>query len=106
VKKAQEASSATDVKSVNYFWLLLSFILGVAVGIALMFFKPFEMPKKEKKINLKDEKLLLLKLLPYRDIDADVKKIVDILEGNFYGGKKEKIDKKLLKEIVKRYNIL
>jgi hypothetical protein len=73
--------------------------------MALMLFKPFTMAKKEKKFNLKDEKLLLLKLLPYKDVDADVKKIVDTLEGNFYGEKKEKIDKKLLKELLKKYDI-
>jgi hypothetical protein len=105
VQKAENPTASVDVKSFNYIWLLLAFVLGVVVGGALMFFKPFRMPKKEKSFNIKDEKLLLLKLLPYKDMDADVKKIVDILEGNFYGEKKEKIDKKLLKEIIKKYDI-
>ena len=105
IKKAQEGNVATSATAVNYLWLVVTFVIGLIVGIALMFFKPFKMAKKEKSFNMKDEKLLLLKLLPYKDSDADVKKIVDILEGNFYGDTKEKIDKKLLKEIIKKYDI-
>jgi hypothetical protein len=105
VKKAEETSAQVTTASVNYVWLVVSFVIGIIVGMALMLFKPFTMAKKEKKFNLKDEKLLLLKLLPYKDVDADVKKIVDTLEGNFYGEKKEKIDKKLLKELLKKYDI-
>jgi len=105
VKKAENQTASADVKSFNYIWLLLAFVLGIVVGVALMLFKPFRIAKREKSFNIKDEKLLLLKLLPYKDMDEDVKKIVDILEGNFYGEKKEKIDKKLLKEILKKYDL-
>jgi len=104
VKKAQE-QSAGNSKDVNFLWIVVAFIVGLTVGIALVVFNPFKGVKKEKRFNIKDEKLLLLKLLPYKDMDEDVKKIVDILEGNLYGEKKEKIDKKLLKEIVKKYDI-
>ena len=61
--------------------------------------------KKEKKLNLHDEKLLLIKLLPYKDKDEVVKKIVDILEANLYSSKREKIDKKIVKELLKKYDI-
>ncbi|QOP45257.1 protein BatD [Sulfurimonas paralvinellae] len=105
IKKAKETSVPATQNSVNYIWLAVVFISGLVIGIALMFFKPFKIARKEKSFNIKDEKLLLLKLLPYKDEDEEVKKIVDILEGNLYGGKKEKIDKKLLKEIIKKYDI-
>jgi hypothetical protein len=70
-----------------------------------MLLKPFKSFKREKAFNIKDEKLLLIKLLPFKDKDVDVQKIVDTLESNIYSGKKEKIDKKLLKEILKKYEI-
>jgi len=103
IKKTTKESDNSG--SVNYIWLIIVFILGLALGIALMVFKPFKLSKREQKFNIKDEKLLLLKLLPYKDKDSDVEKIITILEGNFYGEKKGTIDKKLLKEIVKKYDI-
>ena len=103
VKKAE--SNTRSNEGVNYLWIVLAFVIGLMLGAALVVFNPFKRAKKEKRFNMKDEKLLLLKLLPYKDIDADVKKIVDTLEGNLYGGKKEQVDKKLLKEIVKKYDI-
>jgi len=102
IKKAQKQSSSVTL---NYIWLIVAFVIGIAVGIALMITKPFQFQKREKKFNIKDEKLLLLKLLPYKDSDPDVAEIIRILEGNFYGEQTGKIDKKLLKEILKKYDI-
>ncbi len=104
VKKAQELS-ATASGAFSYIWLIIAFAVGIIVGVVLMVAKPFQKAKKEKCFNIKDEKLLLLKLLPYKDSDRDVKIIVDILEENLYRDKKEKIDKKLLKEVLKRCDI-
>ncbi|HFB54007.1 MAG TPA: oxygen-tolerance protein [Sulfurimonas autotrophica] len=104
VKKAKEQSVESS-SNVNFLWIVVAFVVGLVLGIALVLFNPFKSSKKEKRFSIKDEKLLLLKLLPYKDMDEDVKKIVDTLEGNLYGEKKEKIDKKLLKEIVKKYDI-
>ncbi|MEN4053961.1 MULTISPECIES: BatD family protein [Sulfurimonas] len=104
VKKAQE-QSVTAGSAFSYIWLIIAFVVGIIVGAVLMLTKSFQKAKKEKRFNIKDEKLLLLKLLPYKDSDKDVKIIVDTLEGNLYGDKKEKIDKKLLKEVLKRYDI-
>lgn len=85
---------------------MAAFIAGLLLGILIMvFMKPVKFFQKEKTVNLNDEKLLLIKLLPYRDKDEAVKKIVDILESNLYSSKKEKIDKKLVKELLKKYNI-
>jgi len=104
VKKVDEDSVVKE-NAVSYLWLIAAFIVGIVVGIALTFLKPLQKVKKERRFNMKDEKLLLFKLLPYKDSDKDVKTIVDILEANLYGGQKSKIDKKLLKEIVKKYDI-
>ncbi len=90
----------------NKLWVIVSFVVGLVVGIFIMLFiKPIKFSKREKGLNLNDEKLLLIKLLPYKDEDVEVKEIVNILEANLYASKKEKIDKKKLKEIVKKYDI-
>lgn len=113
IKKAEPSVSnaqnnmnqGTSSTGIDIFWLFIVFVLGTAFGIALMLLKPFKSFKREKAFNIKDEKLLLIKLLPFKDKDVDVQKIVDTLESNIYSGKKEKIDKKLLKEILKKYEI-
>ncbi|WP_297440784.1 BatD family protein [Sulfurimonas sp.] len=99
---AQTQSSSSFV---GIFGLLIAFVLGTAFGVFLVLLKPLKRFKKEKVFNIKDEKLLLIKLLPFKDKDEEVKKIVDILEGNIYSGSKQKIDKKVLKEILKKYDI-
>jgi DNA-binding transcriptional regulator YhcF (GntR family) len=72
--------------------------LGLLIGIV----KPWKNLKKQKSLSLKDERGLLVKLLPYKD-DEEVKKIIEIIEQNIYTDKKIEIDKKLLREIVKKY---
>ena len=93
----------------NYVYLAVVFVLGLILGLLSMFLftrkGTGQGVKKAKKLDLKDEKKLLVKLLPYKEIDADVFKIVTILEENIYSNKKELIDKKLLKEILKKYDI-
>jgi len=97
----QQNSSA----GVDTLWLFIAFIVGIAFGIVVMLLKPLKFIQKEKAFNIKDEKLLLMKLLPFKDKDAQVQNIVDILESNLYSSQKQTIDKKLLKEIIKRYDI-
>jgi len=104
IKKAPLAPVSS--RSFSIAWTLTAFVVGLIIGIGLMLLKSFKIFKKEKTFNPKDEKLLLVKLLPYKDIDEDVKKIVDILEANIYTNKSEIIDKKLLKEILKKYDIV
>lgn len=84
--------------------LMVTFILGLLIGVAIMLIKPFKFSKKEKTVSLKEPKNLLMKLLPYRD-DEDVKKVVDILEKNIYSGETLELDNKALKEVLKRYNL-
>jgi len=89
--------------NISILWIIFSFLFGLVIGILLSLFKPWKMiNKKDNHINIKDEKTLLIKLFPFRD-DIEVQKIVDILEKNIYLNKKIKIDKKVLKELLKKY---
>ncbi len=107
VELSQQALHVTNAtQSFNKIWIIVAFFLGLFVGVIIVLFvKPIKFLKREKTLNINDEKLLLIKLLPYKDKDAQVKKVVDILESNLYTSKKEKIDKKVLKEILKKYDI-
>ena len=91
-------------KETNKLWIIIAFIVGLVIGILVMLLKPLKLLKKEKKLNIKDHKLLLVKLMPYNE-DIEVKKIVDILENNLYSDKKQELDKKILKEIIAKYKI-
>ncbi|WP_457747274.1 BatD family protein [Sulfurimonas sp.] len=105
-QSTQEKSQvAVASQSVNFLYIVFAFVVGLILGVSLMLVKSFKLSAGEKKFNIKDEKLLLIKLLPYKDENQDVKKLVDILEKNIYSNEKEKLDKNLIKEIVKRYNI-
>jgi len=107
--KRDETQKPIEVKEVikkEFDVLVLSivFVLGLACGIIIMLLKPIRLFSKEKKLNLKDHKTLLVKLLPFKE-DEEVKKIVDILENNIYSDEKKVIDKKVLKELIKKYEI-
>ena len=70
-----------------------------------MLLKPLKGFKKDNSSSsLKDPKVLLMKLLPYKD-DEEVGKIVDILEKSIYSNEKLEYDKKILKGIMKKYKI-
>ncbi|MCK4737743.1 MAG: BatD family protein [Sulfurimonas sp.] len=98
--EVQSSSSAEFDKTI----LFITFIIGFASGILLMLLKPLKGFKKDNSISLKDPKVLLMKLLPYKD-DEEVGKIVDILEKSIYSNEKLEYDKKILKGIMKRYKI-
>lgn len=104
--QTQEPSEVVKIKYENSKLLLfISFAIGMACGVVLMLLKSWKFKTKEKSINIKDEKVLLIKLLPYKD-DKQVQQIVDILEHNIYSKDKQKIDKKVLKEVIKKYNLV
>ncbi len=84
--------------------LIVVFIIGLVVGVLLMLVKSFSFSKKEKKQSLKNPKNLLMKLLPHKD-DKDVQKVVDKLEASIYSGEKLELDKKTLRELLKRHKI-
>jgi len=107
VQTPQNESHVTSKERVSdKFSIIFAFIIGVIFGIVVMLFvKPLKMLKKEKTLHLNDEKLLLIKLLPYKERDDEVRKVVEILEANLYSSKKEKIEQKMLKELLKKYDI-
>lgn len=82
----------------------VAFVIGIILGISLMLVKNFKLSYREKKLDIKDEKALLMKLLEFKD-DAEVQVIVDILESNLYSKEKREVDKKALKSIIKKYKL-
>ncbi|MEA3330802.1 MAG: BatD family protein [Campylobacterota bacterium] len=108
IKRPQdsEVKSVTEASSGEFSILLVivTFIIGLACGIVLILFKPWKILFKEKELNIKDPKVLLMKLLPFKS-DEEVQKIIDILENNLYSDIEQEVDKKVLKEIVKKYEI-
>ncbi|MDQ7062464.1 MAG: BatD family protein [Sulfurimonas sp.] len=94
----------TKTKKLDTFYLIGAVLFGFFLGIISMLLRPFLTFKRKKKVNLKDTKMLLVKLLPFKE-NSEVKEIIDILENNLYADEKTKLDKKALKEILKRYEI-
>jgi len=80
------------------------FVGGLLVGLGVMRTQPWKYLKREKSSSIKEPKVLLMKLFPYKE-DAQVQNIMHILEKNIYAGEKIIIDKEQLKEILKRYDI-
>lgn len=83
-----------------------SFGLGILVGLMITFLG-FVIPWSKFKfrhdsVSLSDEKSLITLLMPYVD-DASVKEMVNLLEARVYNGSDEKVDKKILKNMVKKY---
>jgi hypothetical protein len=96
----ETASSGEFSKAI----LIVTFAIGFISGILIMMLKPLNRFKNEKSSSIKDPKTLLMKLLPYRS-DEEVQKIIDILESSIYSSQKLEYDKKVLKEILKKYEI-
>ncbi|MDQ7067081.1 MAG: BatD family protein [Sulfurimonas sp.] len=93
------------VEKNNTAYLSLAFLLGVVIGIGLMLLRGKISLKKSKTFDMKDEKVLLIKLMPYKDSDKDVQELVNVLENNIYAKEKVSVDKKMLKEVLKKYDI-
>lgn len=101
-KEQKEEAPIASSENISSLWGLLIFVVGLLLGFAVALVKPWKRLKKKKSLSFKDERVLLIKLLPYKD-DEDVKKIIDIIEQNIYSDVKVKIDKKILAEVIKRY---
>ena len=102
VKSAQVQSESTSFDKMT---LALVLVVGVIIGFLLAKVKFNKTSsKKESKVSIKDPRKLLIKLLPYKD-DVEVKKILDNIEASLYSSQKLDIDKKQLKEILKRYKL-
>jgi len=85
--------------------MIIVYVLGLISGILLILFKPYNFTRKQKSVSLKEPKTLLIKLLPYLD-DSKVQSIIDSLEKNIYTDAKVEVDKKVLKDVVEKYEIL
>jgi ElaB/YqjD/DUF883 family membrane-anchored ribosome-binding protein len=100
----QLVSKEVVVVKENYLYIALAFGVGLILGVLIMLVKPKSSKVKTSKLNIKDEKVLFVKLLPYKE-DAEVASILDTLEKNLYSKSKTALDKKVLKEVIKRYSI-
>jgi len=69
-----------------------------------MILKPLINFKRTKKSSIKEPRTLLAKLLPHKD-DEEVRGVIEKLEQNIYTDKTLEIDKKALKELLKRLKI-
>ena len=104
VESTVSSSTSSTTGEVSYSFVVIALIIGFGLGIILMVTKPWIHFKREKPISIKEPKILLVKLLPFKD-DAEVQEIIDILENNLYSSEKKELDKKKLKEILKKYEI-
>lgn len=104
VEVVTQPNSISVEKEFNVLWSVLSLVFGILLGILIMYFKEYFSWERKKSVDLKDTKMLLVKLMPYKD-NQEVKEIVAILESNLYTEKKTDVDKKTLKDIIKRYEI-
>lgn len=96
-----QSKESAEIKN-DAFLLFVSFLLGIISTIAALFFTKRTGFKKEPKISMKEPKALLMQLLPFKE-EKEVQKIIDILEKNIYENQNIEIDKKALKEVLKRY---
>jgi len=102
VKSAQTKSTETGFTKLT---LALVLVFGVIIGFLLSKIKFSKTTdKKNAKVSIKEPKKLLVKLLPFKD-DVDVKEILDNIEASLYSSEKLDVDKKRLKEILKRYKL-
>ncbi|WP_428739209.1 BatD family protein [Sulfurimonas sp.] len=105
VQKSEQKDEIKQETSTNVLYIVFALFVGIFIGVSIMLLKDKTFTNSEKKVSIKDEKLLLMKLLPYKERDSEIKKIVETLEKNLYTSEKEEIDKKRLKELLKKYNI-
>ncbi len=108
IKKAEElqeeTTTLTPQAQSDTITLFFVFLAGVVIGVVLMMLKKLPQLKKAKKSSIKEPKELLVKLMAYKE-DTEVKRLIEILEKNIYINEKIEIDKKALKEVLKRYKI-
>lgn len=104
VQRAEVVAQEPIVKQ-DYVSIIVAFVVGLVLGVLGMLFKGRSSAKKAKKLDLKNEKLLLIKLMPFKDVDSEVASVVEVLENNIYSKEKKVLNKKLLKEVIARYEI-
>jgi hypothetical protein len=81
------------------------FFIGIVFGILVMVFKGLKREKKKGKISLKDDKTVLIKLMPYKE-DSEVAQMIETLEKSLYSTEEVIVDRKKLQSLVKRYLVV
>jgi len=82
-----------------------AFLAGFLVAL-LLALRPWQYLKVQKEtLSIRDEKALIRFLMPYI-ADNEVKVMVDLLEERVYRGSQKTIDKKALKVMLKKYELL
>ena len=107
VKQTQSSFEETEEGTKGAFsWIALLgvFIAGGCIGYLFAKRDRLHFFKNESKGSIKEPKTLLMKLLPYKE-DSEVGEMIAKLEKNIYEKQNLEIEKKLLKEILKRYNL-
>ena len=114
IQKAQESiaeentSMQKNAPAGRFDWMigLFLFVAGIIIGVGAMVLKERIKEKDVLKVKVpKDQKTLLMKLLPLREQDDEVRDVVEKLEKNLYEGGTEPINKKQIKQLLKRYGI-
>lgn len=89
-------------KKHSYWYDIALVLFGTIVGYGVSFVK---IPSRfERKTSLKNPKIIIMKLMPYKE-NSEVKEIIDKLEHQLYGEGKEFVDKKHLRDILKKYKL-
>lgn len=83
--------------------VVLTLLIGLALGIIIMIVKPFS--KKDKifaPVSRNESKALIAKLIAFKE-DPEVREMIELLEKKSYLGENITIDKQKLQELHKRY---
>lgn len=101
VKRESAESQVSSSSNMAFLLPIITFFIGLIVGILGMFYRGKLIVKKVKKSLIKEPKVLLAKLLPHKD-DIEAREIIEILEKNIYQNQNIEIDKKALNNLLKK----
>ena len=104
VQVIKEAPASTGKSEISNGLIGIIFFGGLLIGAIITLLKPWTAFNREKTVSIKEPKILLVKLMPYKD-DERVLELIDILEKNIYSNADFEIDKKLVKELIEKYQI-
>jgi len=107
LKQTQPASMKATEQAKDIFfwvWIFVALVAGGCIGYVLAKKEVGNFFKKEAKSSIREPKTLLMKLLPYKE-DPEVSEIIAKLEKNIYEKQNLQIEKKILKEVLKRYGL-
>jgi len=106
ILKSEKETQAPNTKD-NLLYLFVGIFIGIVLSIVIFFITVF-VKKKNRSFKIKiqkSDKELLNKLFPYISKNSEAQLFAKELYENIYEGKKHKIDKKRLKELLKELSI-